>query len=288
MNVLITGGMGYIGSHLAVLLSNQGHNVSIVDVRGGWSAKCNSHTAILKKQLTGNIYCYDTREDIFFQVFRELDMDVIFHFGEEKVIHKIETMLDYERGIKNSARNIVRLVNYYKRRDLTCKVVYASSGAVYGIASKYSKGKQLIENYLKEHIVDLTILRFGNPIGCIYGFNYKHFNDNALADKLISLVVSNEDFPLMTNENNQSTIRSYVFISALLNSCIEAITSKMPVIDVGSYLLETKQLVEEFLSYNRLGNRITPTPLRVGENFSSELGDKSTDNGWKFMVKYIV
>ena len=42
MKILLTGGAGYIGSHTAVLLLNEGHQVSIID------NFCNSHISTIR------------------------------------------------------------------------------------------------------------------------------------------------------------------------------------------------------------------------------------------------
>ena len=86
MKVLVTGGMGYIGSHTCVELLNKGHSVVIVDNLS------NSNTEVLNRleKITGKrpvFYNADLRlEKELYSVFEKENVDSVMHFAALKSI----------------------------------------------------------------------------------------------------------------------------------------------------------------------------------------------------------
>lgn len=279
MKVLITGGLGYIGSHLAIELSEKGYQVEIVDRRPLLDLDPQHAIALTKHNC--RISHYHTEAVEFYNDFKDHTYDVIYHFAEEKVIDQIETDAQYLNRITESAYNIAKL------RKNNCKVIYSSSGAVYGKYSKYKQGKSTIELLLGSVIPNLTILRFGNPIGCYGDLSYRFFKGNALAERLLQLKKDSSAFPLITDDKGNSTTRAYVFIKDLLDCCTKAINLKDDVIDVGTHNLTTREFVEKFIKYNKLSNTIEHVPLRLGETHSIKFNSEAIDINWERMMPYI-
>lgn len=96
MNVLITGGTGYIGSHTAVELLEHGHEVIIVD------NLCNSSKEVVKKieQITSKkckFYENDIRDEKALEkIFQENKIDAVIHFAGLKAVgESVQIPLEY-------------------------------------------------------------------------------------------------------------------------------------------------------------------------------------------------
>ena len=98
MKVLVTGGMGYIGSHTCVQMINAGIEPIILD------NLCNSKIAVLNRieELTGKLptfYRGDIREsEILDLIFEEQDIDAVIHFA----------------GLKAVGESVAKPVHYYQ------------------------------------------------------------------------------------------------------------------------------------------------------------------------------
>lgn len=286
MRILITGGLGYIGSHLCVALKKQGHSVDIVDKKSV-NELHKEHKDILDCYSRG-IYKYDISDDNFVEAFRKVNYDVIYHFGEDKVIHQIEDNPGHLNTIRKSMDNVIELVHLMRARNKVCRVVYSSSCAVYGVNTLYRKGKELGEKLLRNNVNMYSILRFGNPLGCTNGLSYRFFTGNGLAERLLELSTNPEPFPLICDKSGRSTIRSYVFINELINRCItilDTLNNKVSV--VGNYVLPTLNIACEYMCYHGLNNGITKIPLRKGETSVIDKCEGSAGVNWTFMIKYI-
>lgn len=132
MNVLITGGMGFIGSHTIVELLERRHDITVID------NYVNSYPDIEKnikdivkedfKIIEGDLKDIDFLE----RVFSENSFDVVIHFAALKSVNKsIDEPLAYYDN------NIVSLINLLKvmQKYNVKKFIFSSSAAVYGEAA---------------------------------------------------------------------------------------------------------------------------------------------------------
>jgi UDP-glucose 4-epimerase len=181
MNILLTGGAGYIGSHTCVMLLEQGHDVIVVD------NLCNSRVESLRRvgKITG-------KEVLFYQedlcnlakveeIFRKNSIDAVIHFA----------------GLKSVAESVDQPLKYYQNNiDATlvlCEVmqakgvknfVFSSSATVYGnpetvpinenapvgAFNPYGRSKLFIEEilsdlYVSDNSWNIALLRYFNPVG---------------------------------------------------------------------------------------------------------------------------
>lgn len=183
MKILVTGGMGYIGSHVVVELLEKGHEAVIID------SLINSKLTILDKikELTGktpifyqaNLINYGTIE----KVFKDHVFDLVIHFaGLKSVSESVEKPLMYYQQNLTGTINLLRCMEEYNVK----KIIFSSSATVYGdsetakrvetmptgqnIANPYGKTKYMIEEILKDVCVSdpdfsAVALRYFNPIG---------------------------------------------------------------------------------------------------------------------------
>jgi len=181
MNVLLTGGAGYIGSHTAVELLQAGHGVVVVD-----SLVNSSEEAVRRvERITGRTVAFH-REDCtdpaaLRRVFGAHDVDAVIHMAGLKAVgESVAQPLRYYRNNLDALLTLVEVMDEHDVRDL----VFSSSATVYGdperlpltedsplaVTNPYGATKLFIERVLEDLAVAdprwrITSLRYFNPIG---------------------------------------------------------------------------------------------------------------------------
>ncbi|WP_068777552.1 NAD-dependent epimerase/dehydratase family protein [Paenibacillus sp. FJAT-26967] len=171
MNVLVTGGAGFIGSSIVELLIENGHNVSIVD-----NLSTGKLEFVNKK---ANFYCADINDDLS-ELFEEIEPEVVVHHAAQISVQTsiLEPAKDANINITGTVNLLESCIKYKVR-----KIIYASSAAVYGKPaylsideehptvpiSFYGISKYTPENYIKLFAdlygIKYTILRYSNVYG---------------------------------------------------------------------------------------------------------------------------
>lgn len=180
-NILVTGGAGYIGSHTAVELLNNGYNVIIVD-----NLSNSKREAVRRiEQITGKktvFYkedvCDETALD---RIFSENKIDAVINFAGLKAVgESVAKPLEYYR---NNIDGMLAILNVMRKHN--CKnIVFSSSATVYGnpasvpinesfplsATNPYGRTKLFIEYILNDLAVadksfNIAVLRYFNPIG---------------------------------------------------------------------------------------------------------------------------
>lgn len=181
MSILVTGGVGYIGSHTAVALINAGYEVVIADDLS------NSKQEVLNriKHITGQcpkFYRIDVCDlSALDGVFCNEAIDSVIHFAGYKAVgESMSDPLKYYRNNLDSAISVLETMQKYN----VINFVFSSSATVYGIpktakikedfpihpANCYGKTKAMIEEILIDIAsanpkMNIAILRYFNPIG---------------------------------------------------------------------------------------------------------------------------
>lgn len=181
MQILLTGGAGYIGSHTCVELLKAGHDVIIADNLS------NSNEEVLArlKTITGKdvpFYKVDIRDrEGLRMVFSENDIDAVIHFAGLKAVgESVKLPLKYYDNNITGTVELCRVMNEFGCK----KIVFSSSATVYGVAEKmpltedmplgainpYGRTKLFIEYILNDLCIadpewSVSLLRYFNPIG---------------------------------------------------------------------------------------------------------------------------
>ena len=129
MNVLVTGGAGYIGSHTCVELLESGYGVVDID------NLCNSNAESLNRvqQLTGKtlkFYEGDVRDEALLRrIFQENEIGCVIHFAGLKAVgESVEKPWEYYH---NNITGTLVLVDVMKKYG--CKnIIFSSSATIYG------------------------------------------------------------------------------------------------------------------------------------------------------------
>lgn len=181
MAVLVTGGMGYIGSHTTVELLKEGYEVVIVD-------NLSNSKELVKdriKAITGKepkFYKYDVlnKEDMD-NVFSENTIDSVIHFAGFKAVgESVAKPLEYYHNNLTSTFVLLELMRKYGVKNF----VFSSSATVYGDAkiipiteeaplsatNPYGRTKLMLEEILRDlyssdNSWNIALLRYFNPVG---------------------------------------------------------------------------------------------------------------------------
>ena len=172
MNVLLTGGAGYIGSHVALKLIEEGHEVSIVD-----NLITGSENLIPKQ--ASFLKCNINNKEKISNLLKNNKFDAIMHFAAFILVE--ESVKNPNKYFKNNKDNTINFFETCYENKLT-NFIFSSTAAVYGnnktnkpISEKmdlnplnpYGKSKLDVENYLLKNSdrFNYIILRYFNVAG---------------------------------------------------------------------------------------------------------------------------
>ena len=181
MNILLTGGAGYIGSHTAVVLSDAGHEVVLLD------NFCNSRKSVLErlqKILDKTLPCVegDVRDTtLVTKTLQDYKIDAVMHFAGLKAVgESAEKPIDYFDSNVGGTLSLLRAMRVSNIKTL----VFSSSATVYGTpqylpldeshptqaSNPYGRSKLHIEEIFADVVAsDSTLhiicLRYFNPVG---------------------------------------------------------------------------------------------------------------------------
>ncbi len=233
--ILLTGGLGYIGSHTAVQLLNDGYEVVIVDNLS------NSEKRVKGKieKITGKsvkFYKYDIKnERNLRKVFVENKIDAVIHFAGLKAVgESVQMPIEYYENNLESTINLLKIMREFGVKNL----VFSSSATVYGKAESmpiyedfptsatnpYGRTKLFIEEILKDVCIadkslNVAILRYFNPVGAhesgLLGENPKGTPNNLMPYISRVSVGQLEELSIFGNDYNTKDgtgVRDYIHV----------------------------------------------------------------------------
>ena len=184
MNVLVTGGAGYIGSHTCLELLNAGHHVTVVDNLSNSSEESLQRVSTLTgKHIT--FFKVDLLDEAELEaVFETANFDAVIHFAALKAVGESVAMpLEY---YQNNITGTVNLCQIMARHNVK-HFVFSSSATVYGIpkslplteesptplhevTNPYGRTKLMLEFVLRDWNAanpdtNVALLRYFNPVG---------------------------------------------------------------------------------------------------------------------------
>ena len=247
MQILVTGGTGYIGSHTCVELLNAGHEVIVLDNLS------NSKIEVLdklKKITNKEVKFYQgdmIDRNILEKIFEENKVDAVIDFAAYKAVgESVKKPVEY---YMNNVSTVLVLLDTMKKYNCK-KIVFSSSATVYGdpkvipiteecevggTTNPYGTSKLFVEQILKDlyksdNTWDIVILRYFNPIGAhssgLIGEEPNGIPANLMPD--ISKVASGELECLSVFGNDYDTkdgtgVRDYIHVVDLAIGHIKAL-----------------------------------------------------------------
>ena len=213
--ILVTGSSGFIGSHVADALEEQGYHVILFDA-------------------VPSLYKTKTQKEYIGDILNPLDIkkamkncQYVFHFAAQADISSSS-----EDPVKTIHNNIIGTQNILEiaRRNNVKRIMFASTIYVYSeLGSFYRVSKQacekIIEEYQREYGLDYTILRFGS----LYGSRANDFN--AIHRFLIHAIKEKK----IIRRGDGEEIREYIHVKDAARLSIVALDEKHTNNDVQSY-----------------------------------------------------
>jgi len=267
MKVVITGGSGFIGSHLADFLIDSDYEVVVVDNLSIGRLENIRHLLEHSKFtfFQADITDFDTIEIIF------KDVDWVFHLAAlADIVPSIESPNEYYQANVRGTFNVLEACRKYNVK----KIIYSASSSCYGIPDKYptnesaeirpqypyaltkNLGEQLVMHWCQLYSLPAVSLRFFNVYGPrartsgTYGAVFGVFLAQKLANKPYTVV------------GDGCQTRDFTFVSDIVNAIVVAVESNLSgeIINIGSNnTYSINQLVE------LLGGDVTFIPKRPGE-----------------------
>lgn len=227
MRVLVTGGAGFIGSHLCRRLLNDGHEVLCVD---------NYFTGTREniRDLLDNPRFEAMRHDVTFPLYVEVDW--IFNFACPA--SPIHYQRDPVQTTKTSVHGAINMLGLAKRTG--ARILQASTSEVYGdpechpqpesywgrvnpigIRSCYDEGKRCAEtlffDYYRQHALDIKVVRIFNTFG-----PGMQLNDGRVISNFIVQALQGDDITLY---GDGLQTRSFCFVSDLIEGVVAMMAS---------------------------------------------------------------
>lgn len=246
MKVLVTGGAGYIGSHMCVLLLEAGYEVVILDNLVNSKRKAVSRIQEI------------TKKDVIFEkadltdaeatrgVFQRHAFDAVLHFAGLKAVgESCEKPLWYYSNNLTGTLNLLNMMDAFGVK----KLVFSSSATVYGsvetmpiaedsplgTTSPYGATKLMIENILRDVCeadkeLNVALLRYFNPVGAhesgLIGEDPNGIPNNLMPyisqvaiGKLKKIGVFGDDYPT----KDGTGVRDYVHVMDLVQGHLLAL-----------------------------------------------------------------
>ena len=246
MAVLVTGGAGYIGSHISVELLNAGKEIVIID---NFS---NSSPEVLDKikEITGKdfkFYELDMLDEEKMEtVFSQNNIDSVIHLAGLKAVgESVKKPVEYYHNNLSSTLILLKLMKKYDCK----KLVFSSSATVYGMpkdvpikedaelstTNPYGTTKLMIEKILKDvnyadSSLSIVLLRYFNPIGAHESGkigekpdgipnNLMPYITSVATGKLQCLSVFGNDYPT----HDGTGVRDYIHVVDLAKGHLKAL-----------------------------------------------------------------
>ncbi|MUK39476.1 UDP-glucose 4-epimerase GalE [Aliivibrio fischeri] len=317
MKVLVTGGMGYIGSHTCIQMIEAGIEPIILDNLG------NSKVAVLDRiealtQVRPAFYQGDIRDEAFLDsIFAEHTISSVIHFAGLKAVgESVAKPLEYYDNNVNGSLVLARSM----RKANVKSIVFSSSATVYGdpaivpitensptgaTTNPYGRSKYMVEECFSdlfdaENDWSITLLRYFNPVGAhpsgTMGEDPQGIPNNLMpfiaqvaVGRRESLSVFGNDYPTPDGTG----VRDYIHVMDLADGHIAALKAVGEKAGLHIYNLGTGkgssvlEMIEAFAQASDKPVPYTLCPRRAGdiaecwastEKAEKELGWKATRN----------
>ncbi|SDZ06898.1 UDP-glucuronate decarboxylase [Rhodonellum ikkaensis] len=257
---MITGGAGFLGSHLGARLLEEGHDILCVDNFFTGQKRNIAH-------MMGNPNFELMRHDVTFPLY--VEVDEIYNLACPA--SPVHYQFDPVQTTKTSVIGAINMLGLAKRTK--AKILQASTSEVYGdpeihpqpetykgsvsttgIRACYDEGKRCAEtlffDYYRQHKVDIKVMRIFNT----YGPNM-HPNDGRVVSNFIVQALTNQDITIY-GDGNQS--RSFCYVDDLIDGMVRLMNSR-----------------DGFTGPVNIGNPVEFTMLELAELILKQTGSAS-------------
>lgn len=222
-NVLITGGAGFIGSHIVDLLIENGYGVVVVDnLSSGSEANLNKGA---------KFYNLDINSEKLEDIFAQNKIDYVFHLAAQPSVSS-----SIKNPTRDATENILGSINVLKfaKKYGVKKFVTASTAAVYGIPqylpvdevhstnclSFYGISKLTMEKYIELFGIDYIIFRLAN----VYGPRQNAQGEAGVVAIFANKMKNNETIVI---DGDGEQTRDFVYVGDIAKVFLSAIESEV-------------------------------------------------------------
>jgi UDP-glucose 4-epimerase len=221
MKVLVTGGAGFIGSHIVDALLGRGHEVWVADDMS--SGRLENIPAVLRWE------CDITYGDGLLATVEGMGLDAICHQAAQPSLRK-----SIDDPAHDALVNIIGTLNVIAAaKAVGAHVVFASTSAVYDPAGgtfdedspimpnlPYGIAKATAETYLRVSGISHTMLRYGN----VYGPRQVQVGENQLVPHCLAHILTGA--PFVINGDGEQT-RDFVYVEDIARANVIAIEGRV-------------------------------------------------------------
>lgn len=243
MAVLVTGGLGYIGSNTVVELLNENYEVIIVDNLSNSSLNVLNK---IKRITNKNPICYNidiVESDI---IFRKYEINTVIHFAAYKAVQ--ESVTDPLKYYENNVSKLISLLQMVVKYSVK-NFIFSSSATVYGNPTSlplteksltlpinpYGQtklmGEVILKDLSKSNGLNITILRYFNPVGSVYGLHDDPKEPNNLFPYIMKVVNGEKEYLSIFGNDYETpdgtAIRDYLHVYDLALAHIKAINNNL-------------------------------------------------------------
>lgn len=221
--VLITGGAGFIGSHIVDKLLDDNYQVIVIDNLSSGDLKN------LQNNKNLNFYKLDIKNDDLEPLFKTEQPDFVIHLAAQTSV-----AYSVANPIEDANMNIfgsIKILELCKKYNIQ-KIIAASSAAVYGVPqylpidedhptepiSQYGLSKLAMEKYIKLSGVPYIIFRFSNA----YGPRQQSSKESGVIAIFDKAMKNNEPISIY---GDGEQIRDFIYVEDIAEICLEAIKS---------------------------------------------------------------
>lgn len=267
MKIVVTGGAGFIGSHLVTYFVNRGDEVTVYD---DFSRGTNALLSSIIKKIR-------LKKCDVSKPFRMSRVDIVYHLAADSLIEN-DNAHSYERNVKGTLNVLEQM-----RETGTQKIVFSSSASVYGGNKNtvkpllfYGASKVACEHlmrvYKEKYALKYWIYRFGNVVGS--GMNHGVIYD---------FLHHAKQFGEIHMHGDGSQMRSYIHVEDLLKALVTSDERRCGIYDVASEdyasVMDIAETISTVLKKKLL---IKHYPRWQGDaDFYSVNSDRLKATGWK-------